>query len=229
MKNYLIIGASSGIGKALSSRLKSKHHVYGTYLKNEILDPEIKSFSMDVLSPEMETLPLPEVLDGFVYCPGSIVLKPFARITTTDFIQDYELQFLGMVRSLQTVLPALKKAENASIVLFSTVAVQNGFPFHTLVSASKGAIEGFAKALAAELAPKIRVNVIAPSLTHTPLASNLLQTQEKIESNAARHPLRRIGSPEDIAAMAEFLLGEEASWITGQVMKVDGGISTLKV
>ena len=229
MKNYLIVGASTGIGKALALQLKTKHNVWGTYLKNEIQDPEINSFCLDVLSPEMETFPLPEVLDGFVYCPGSIVLKPFARFTTRDFIQDYELQFLGMVRTLQAVLPALKKSENASIVLFSTVAVQSGFPFHTLVSASKGAIEGFAKALAAELAPKIRVNVIAPSLTHTPLASSLLQTQEKIESNAARHPLRRIGSPEDIASMAEFLLGENASWITGQVMKVDGGISTLKV
>ena len=130
---------------------------------------------------------------------------------------------------IQQALPKLKNSANASIILFSTVAVQSGLPFHTQVAASKGAIEGFTKALAAELSPKIRVNCIAPSLTDTPLAATLLNSDQKRETNALRHPLKRIGTPEDIANMAEFLLSEKASWITGQIMHVDGGMSSLKV
>ncbi|MEP6597760.1 MAG: SDR family oxidoreductase, partial [Ginsengibacter sp.] len=117
---------------------------------------------------------------------------------------------------------------NASIVLFSTVAVQTGLPFHAQVAASKGALEGLTKALAAEFAPKIRVNCIAPSLTDTPLASSLLNTGQKAEANAQRHPLKRIGTTADIANLAEFILSDKASWITGQIIHVDGGISTLK-
>ena len=126
------------------------------------------------------------------------------------------------------VLPRLKKSENASIVLFSTVAVQTGLPFHTQVSASKGAIEGLARSLAAEYAPAIRVNCIAPSLTDTPLAASLLNTDQKKEVNALRHPLKRIGTTADIANMAAFLLSEKAGWITGQILHVDGGMSSLK-
>ncbi len=126
------------------------------------------------------------------------------------------------------ILPRLKKVENSSIVLFSTVAVQTGLPFHTQVAASKGAIEGLTKALAAELAPKVRVNCIAPSLTNTPLAASLLNTDQKVEANAQRHPLKRIGSTEDIANMAMFLLSDKASWITGQILHVDGGMSSIK-
>jgi NAD(P)-dependent dehydrogenase (short-subunit alcohol dehydrogenase family) len=163
------------------------------------------------------------------YCPGSINLRPFERIKPIDFEIDYKLQVIGAIKIIQAVLPKLKKAENASIVLFSTVAVQSGFPFHTQVAASKGAIEGLTKALAAEYAPKIRVNCIAPSLTDTPLAANLLNNDQKKEANAARHPLKRIGAAEDIAHIAAFLLSEKASWITGQIMHVDGGMSSLKI
>jgi NAD(P)-dependent dehydrogenase (short-subunit alcohol dehydrogenase family) len=138
------------------------------------------------------------------------------------------LQVVGAVKAIQGILPNLKQAENASVVLFSTVAVQSGFNFHTQVSASKGAIEGLTRALAAELAPGIRVNCIAPSLTDTPLAGKLLNSDEKKEANAQRHPLKRIGTPSDIASMAAFLLSGASSWMTGQVLHVDGGMSSIR-
>ncbi len=172
---------------------------------------------------------LPDTIHGLAYCPGSISLKPFARIKPEDFAKDYQLQVLGAVKVLQAALPALKNAEQASVVLFSTVAVQSGFNFHTLVSSSKGAIEGLTRALAAELAPKVRVNAIAPSITDTPLASSLLSTEEKRQANAQRHPLRKVGTPEDIANLAEFLLSPKSGWITGQIIHADGGMSSLKV
>jgi NAD(P)-dependent dehydrogenase (short-subunit alcohol dehydrogenase family) len=143
-------------------------------------------------------------------------------------MEDYHLQVLGAIKVIQNILPKLKSAENASIVLFSTVAVQLGFNFHTQVSTSKGALEGLTRALAAELAPVVRVNAIAPSLTDTPLAHKLLNNEEKKEVNGQRHPLKRIGHPKDIAEMAAFLLAEKSSWMTGQIIHVDGGISSIK-
>jgi NAD(P)-dependent dehydrogenase (short-subunit alcohol dehydrogenase family) len=172
---------------------------------------------------------LPAQIDGLVYCPGSILLKPFTRVSTEDLINDYQLQVIGAVKIIQQLLPYLKKSNAASIVLFSTVAVEMGFNFHSIVAASKGAIEGLTKALAAELAPKIRVNCIAPSITNTPLASSLLNSDEKIVANAQRHPLKKIGTASDVAAMACFLLSDQATWITGQIMHVDGGMSAIKL
>jgi NAD(P)-dependent dehydrogenase (short-subunit alcohol dehydrogenase family) len=134
-----------------------------------------------------------------------------------------------LVKAVHGVLPNLKKADCPSLVFFSTVAVKVGMPFHTSVAAAKGAIEGFAKALAAEYAPNMRVNVIAPSLTDTPLASKLLSNDSKKEKMAERHPLKRVGTKEDIAATAAFLIGDEANWITGQVLGVDGGLSTINL
>lgn len=232
MANYLIIGASSGIGKALSLRLADAgHQVYATFNKNEINseNPLIKYFQMNVLDENFSIDFLPETLNGLIYCPGSIKLRPFERIKPVDFTNDYILQVVGAIKTIQTVAPKLKRSENAAIVLFSTVAVQMGLPFHSQISASKGAIEGLTKALAAEYAPKIRVNCIAPSLTDTPLAASLLSSEEKKEANAQRHPLKRIGKPDDIANMAEFLLSPKASWITGQIMHVDGGMSAIKM
>jgi NAD(P)-dependent dehydrogenase (short-subunit alcohol dehydrogenase family) len=171
----------------------------------------------------------PDILDGLVYCPGAVNLKPFARIKPEDFISDYQLQLIGAVKVIQACLPKLKNASNPSIVLFSTVAVQTGFNFHSLVASSKGAVEGLTKALAAEFAPKIRVNCIAPSITDTPLAGALLNSVEKKEANAQRHPLKKIGKPEDLANLAEFLLSEKSGWITGQIIHSDGGMSSLKV
>jgi NAD(P)-dependent dehydrogenase (short-subunit alcohol dehydrogenase family) len=232
MQQYLVIGASSGIGLKLAELLgHSGHKVFGTYFRNEMTSQKASTeyHFLDVNDKEFNFDFLPESLDGLAYCPGSINLKPFHRITPDEFAQDYELQVVGAIKSIQAALPMLKKSGSASIVLFSTVAVQSGFNFHSQVSASKGAIEGLTRALAAELAPRIRVNCIAPSLTDTPLAEKLINTEEKKAVNAQRHPLKRIGASEDIAHMAEFLLSGKSSWITGQVLHVDGGISTLKV
>ena len=231
MANYLIIGASSGIGKKLAEQLSSAgHNVFGTYFKNEIQSDNalLAYHPLNVLDETIALDFLPETLAGVIYCPGSINLKPFERIKAADFISDYNLQVAGAVKVILAVASKLKATENASIILFSTVAVQMGLPFHTQVAASKGAIEGLTKALAAEYAPKIRVNCIAPSLTDSPLAASLLNSDQKREANALRHPMKRIGTTEDIAFMAEFLLSPKASWITGQIMHVDGGMSGIK-
>lgn len=231
MKSYLIIGASSGIGKSLAEILaKSGDQVFGTYFETEVTSAHSNlSYSpLNVLDESWNLDFLPEALDGFVYCPGSINLKPFARIKPQEFLEDYQLQVVGLIKILQAVLPKIKASKNSSIVLFSTVAVQTGFPFHTQVASSKGAIEGLTKSLAAELAPHSRVNAIAPSITDTPLAGKILNSDEKKEANAQRHPLKKIGTPEDIAEMAAFLLSDKSSWITGQILHVDGGISQLK-
>lgn len=228
MKNILVVGASSGIGDCLTELLQREgNRVFGTYRSNELSGDQFHY--LDVLEEDLKLDFLPEVLDGVVYCPGSINLKPFARIKAVAFEADYKLQVVGAIKVLQAALKALKKSSSASIVLFSTVAVQSGFNFHSQVAASKGALEGLTRALAAELAPKIRVNCIAPSLTDTPLAAKLLNSEEKKLANAQRHPLKKIGTPEDIAEMAAFLLSDKAAWISGQVMHVDGGMSKLKI
>ncbi len=232
MANFLIIGSSSGIGLALAKQLIGEgHQVYGTYNKTSIasVDGFAHVQPLNVLDENPDFSFLPDALDGVVYCPGSVVLKPFARIKPEDFVADYQLQLVGAVKVIQACLPKLKNATNPSIVLFSTVAVQTGFNFHSLVASSKGAVEGFTKALAAELAPKVRVNCIAPSITDTPLAAALLSSDEKKEANAQRHPLKKIGKPEDLANLASFLLSEKSSWITGQILHADGGMSSLKV
>jgi len=230
MKNYLIIGASSGIGKALAEQLASAgNQVFGTYNLNKTENsPNIHFHHLDVVT-DFKLDFLPEQLDGIAYCPGAINLKPFKRLKVESFTEDFNLQVLGAIKVIQAALPSLTKSENASILLFSTVAVQSGFNFHTQVAVSKGAIEGLTKSLAAELAPKVRVNAIAPSLTDTPLASKLLSTDEKRAANAERHPLKRIGTAADIAQTAAFLLSEKSAWITGQIIHVDGGMSSLKV
>ncbi|MCA0446835.1 MAG: SDR family oxidoreductase [Bacteroidetes bacterium] len=232
MANYFIIGGSSGIGKRLSSQLaEAGHQVFSTYFKNraEPEHPSISCHYLNVLDENIDLDFLPETLNGLIYCPGSINLRPFARLNPADFTTDFNLQVVGAIKVIQAALPKLKASSNSSIVLFSTVAVQSGFNYHSLVSTSKGAIEGLTKALAAEFAPTIRVNCIAPSLTDTPLAANFINTTTKLETNAQRHPLKRIGTTEDIANMAEFLLSEKSGWITGQILHVDGGISTLKI
>ena len=231
MQNYFIIGGSSGIGQQLAMQLaESGNQVIATFNKKDpvVENPHIHFHHLNVLKETFSLDFLPDELAGLVYCPGSINLRPFERLKPEDFETDYKLQVIGAVKLIQLVLPRLKKSENASIVLFSTVAVQTGLPFHTQVAASKGALEGLTKALAAEYAPKIRVNCIAPSLTDTPLAASLLNNEQKKETNALRHPLKRIGTTEDIANMAVFLLSRKASWITGQILHVDGGMSSLK-
>ncbi|MBN2747752.1 MAG: SDR family oxidoreductase [Bacteroidales bacterium] len=228
MKNFLVIGGSSGIGKQISTMLVSEGHaVFSSYNTNYIPDNKnVKYFPLNVL--EKIELPnwLPEQIDGFVYCPGSISLKPFHRLTKESFLMDYELNVLGALEILKQILPRLK---SASVVFFSTIAAQKGMKYHAQVAASKGAIEGITHALAAELAPNIRVNAVAPSLTETPLSASLLKTDQQREGNAKRHPLQRFGNVEDIAAAVCFLLSEKSSWITGQVLHVDGGFSTINL
>ncbi|MFQ3336694.1 MAG: NAD(P)-dependent dehydrogenase (short-subunit alcohol dehydrogenase family) [Flavobacteriales bacterium] len=230
MKNYLIIGGSSGIGKALTEQLAIEGYVYSTFNKNETESniPNVNYYHLDVTSSEIELNNLPEEVHGLAYCPGSINLMPFKRIKPAQFAEDFELQVNGAIKVIQKVLPNLKAASNSSILLFSTIAVQTGFNFHAQVAASKGAIEGLTRSLAAEFAPKIRVNAIAPSLTDTPLASKLLSTDEKKEANAQRHPLKSIGSAENIAELGVFLLSEKSKWITGQIIHADGGMSSIK-
>lgn len=223
-KNILIIGGNSGIGKSIIEKLEP----LGANIFSYHRTGEGKNH-FDVTEKFENIDGLPEVIDGLVYCPGSINLKPFHRFSIDDFQKDYEINVLGAVKVLQACLKGLKKSESASVVLFSTVAVQVGLGFHSSISSAKGAVEGLAKSLAAEWAPnKIRVNVVAPSLTETPLAGALLGNEDKKEASNKRHPLGRYGQPEDIAAAAVFLLSQDASWMTGQVLHPDGGLSSVK-
>ena len=228
MKNILLIGGSYGIGAAIATQLKDTHKVYIASRTQENMPHGVTHLDFDVLSDDVTSLELPDQIDGLVYCPGSINLKPFKRIKPQTFQEDLEVNFLSLVKVVQGLLPKLSASHQASLVFFSTVAVKVGMPFHTSVSASKGAIEGFAKALAAEYAPKMRVNVIAPSLTDTPLAGRLLSSEDKKQRMGGMHPLKRIGTSLDIANTACFLLSEQSSWMTGQILGVDGGKSTLQ-
>ncbi len=232
-KNILLIGASSGIGLA-TARLLSKLNA-NLYTASRTHSPELAELNttfleLDVTQPLGTALDgLPEVLHGVVYCPGSIKLRPFERIPVADFQADFQLNVLGAVQVLQACMKRLKKADGASIVLFSTVAADTGMSFHASIATAKAAVEGLTRALAAEYAASnIRVNCVAPSLTDTPLAAALLNSPEKQEAGAKRHPLQRIGQPLDLAYMTSFLLSDHSSFITGQVMNVDGGMGNLK-
>lgn len=231
-KNYLIIGGSTGIGLAIVQQLLAAGHrvVAVSRTRGQLSDhPQLTHIQADILTDELPTDQLPDVLHGLAYCPGSIVLKPFRSLKLTQFEEDFRINLLGAVQSIQAVLKKLQQADQSSIVLFSTVAVGKGMPFHASIAAAKGAVEGLTRSLAAELAPGIRVNCIAPSLTDTPLAGKLLATPEKKEAAGTRFPLKRVGESEDIARMGVFLLGEESSWMSGQVIGLDGGQSTLAV
>ena len=223
-KNIVIIGGNSGIGKALANDLSLKGASLFLYSKSGE-----GTFALDV-STDFDAIPnLPEVIDGVVYCPGTINLKPFHRTSIADFQQEMDVNFFGAVRVLQACLKGLKKSQSPSVVLFSTVAVKMGMGFHASISAAKGAIEGLTRSLAAEWAPaKIRVNAIAPSLTDTPLAASLLATPERKEASDKRHPLGRVGTAQDISNAAAYLLAEDSSWMTGQILHLDGGMSSLK-
>jgi len=218
-RKTLIIGGTKGIGQAILEKLKSHecHVISRSYSARQ------NHYALDVLQDE---LPEIEGLNNIVYCPGSITLKPFHRLTVEDFISDYRVNVLGAVRVLQFYFKELKK-NKGSVVLFGTVASQQGMSFHASISAAKGGLESLARSLAAEWAPNIRVNVVNPSLTDTPLAEALLSTDQKRENAAQRHPLKKIGSPEDIAEAAIFCL--ENQWVTGQTIGVDGGMSTVRV
>ena len=218
-KKTLIIGGTKGIGKAILEEL-SGHECFVISRSESTLS---NHFMVDALTDE-----LPEIdgLTGIVYCPGSINLKPFHRLTQDDFLDDYQKNVLGAVRVLQFYFRTLKK-NKGSVVLFGTVASQQGMPFHASIAAAKGGLEALARSLAAEWAPNIRVNIVNPSLTDTPLAEALLSTDQKRENAAQRHPLKKIGTPKDIAKAAVFCLENE--WLTGQTIGVDGGMSSVRV
>lgn len=229
-KNIVIVGASSGIGEGLLKKLSAKNLILA-YSRSRGASDDYKNVqhrNLDVTAESLELGDLPDIIDGLVYCPGTINLKPFRRLSEEDFINDFRINVTGAVKVIQQIYPNLRKSEYASIVMFSTVAVRMGMNFHSTVAASKGAVEGLVKSLAAEFAPKIRVNAVAPSLTDTPLAESLLSTDSRRESSTNMHPLKRIGSVEDQVNAAMFLLGSESSWITGQVLHVDGGLSSIK-
>lgn len=228
-KNILIIGASSGIGYALAKELlQLGANVYSASRQQP--DLSVNHTMFDAGNPQsFDSNFLPDTLDGLVYCPGTIVLKPFQRLSSQDFINDFQVNVLGAIHIIQAALARLKHANGASVVLFSTVAVQTGMSFHASVAASKGALEGLTRSLAAEFAPfNIRVNAIAPSLTNTPLAKNLLSSPEKIEASNKRHPLGRVGSPDDMTGMLKLLLSADSAWMTGQILHIDGGMGNLK-
>ena len=228
-KNILIIGGSSGIGQALVELLQDSNTIFVANRTSEGIDTQkVNYIKYDAIEGPLDTSVLPDQLDGFVYCPGSINLRPFKGLKPETFLNDFEINVLGAVKSLQAVLKNLLESPQASIVLFSTVAVQTGMPFHASVAAAKGAIEGLTRSLAAEYAPKFRVNTIAPSITDTPLANKFLNNEVKLEKAKERHPLKNIGSAKDIAHTARFLLSDESKWMTGQIVHLDGGIGDLK-
>ncbi|WP_405396702.1 SDR family NAD(P)-dependent oxidoreductase [Maribacter sp. Asnod2-G09] len=228
MKNILLIGGSHGIGLSMVKELQETHNIFVASRTDEQLQYEnITHIEFDVTKDELDISQLPEKLDGFIYCPGSINLKPFKMMSLDTMKDDMELNFFAMVKIVKQIISLMN--DDSSMVFFSTIAVGTGMPFHTSVAAAKGAIEGFAKSMAAEYAPKVRVNVIAPSLVDTPLAKRLLNNDKKREMMSERHPLKRVGNPEDIANAAVFLLSDKSTWMTGQIIGVDGGLSTLNI
>lgn len=232
MKNIVIIGCGQGIGFAAAKILSENNNVIGISRSenSEVGNLNIEFHQLDILLGNLDEINFPDVIDGLVYAPGSINLKPFNRLSTDDFKNDFEVNVLGAVKTIQKLLPNLKKSESASVVLFSSVAAKLGMPFHASISASKSAVEGLTKSLAAELsAQKIRVNAIALSLTDTNLASQLLCTAEKREASGKRHPLQRIGNADEIGKMVEFLLSKNSAWITGQIIGIDGGMGSVKL
>lgn len=228
MKHILLIGGSYGIGLEMARHLSQKHHVYVASRSNEQLQRlDVTHIPFDTLTEDISDKNIPKKLDGFVYCPGSINLKPFKSLGIDTIQNDMEINFIALAKTVRSIIDRMNKG--GSMLFFSTVAVGRGMPFHTSVAAAKGAIEGFARALAAEYAPKLRVNVIAPSLVDTPLSERLLGSEKKQAMMDRRHPLKRVGTARDIAKMGVFLLEDDSSWITGQVIGVDGGMSSLNV
>ncbi|MEC7158729.1 MAG: SDR family oxidoreductase [Bacteroidota bacterium] len=231
MKTYVVFGGSRGIGAALVSILLKDGHSVLNVSRNDSEENHVNLsyHSLDVLEQDWASLPALQEIHGLAYCPGSIDLKPLRRVSVEDMEEAMDVNLYGALRAIQWAYPVMRKTPNAAVVLFSTVAVSQGMPFHTVVASAKGAVEGFTKSLAAEFAPKVRVNCIAPSLTDTELAGDLLRDDKRREASAERHPLKRIGQREDIAHAAQYLLGEESSWVTGQVLHVDGGMSSIRV
>ena len=227
MKKIIIIGGSKGIGKAITENLLKDHQVVNiSRTSPNFQHANLSHFTCDVLTGD---LPEIEAADGLIYCPGSINLKPFNRLSVEDFKTDFEINVIGAVKCLQAYTKALAKSESASVVLFSTVATKLGMPFHASVATAKSAVEGLTKSVAADLAPKIRVNAIAPTITDTELAAKFLRNERMIESTIQRHPLKKYLEPSEVAAMAEYLISDVSKSISGQIFNLDCGIVSLKL
>lgn len=227
MKTIVVIGGSKGIGNAIVNALVESHHIVNISRTSPVEEhPNLTHYNCDILSEELPDL---ESVDGLVYCPGSINLKPVSRLSLDDFREDFEINVLGAVKAIQKYLPLLKKGVNPSILLFSTVAAKLGMPFHASIATSKSGVEGLVKSLGAELAPTIRVNAIAPTVTDTELASKLLRNEKMIENITERHPLKKFLNPEEVAGMAEFLLSDKAASLSGQIFEMDCGIVSFKI
>lgn len=231
-KTFVIIGGTSGIGLSVVTRLaKENHHLYvGSRHRQNIQDLNNSTFFYcDVTKNTFDIPKNVDRIDGLMYCPGSLKLIPFRRIKEEDVQKEFTLNVYGLLNAIKYFLPHLKANNNtSSIVLFSSVAVTVGMKYHTLIGATKGAVEGITRSLAAEFAPKIRVNAIAPSITKTPLSKRYLSNEKMKTDLDNRHPLKRIGKTEDISQAAVYLLSEQSSWITGQIIHVDGGISSIR-
>jgi NAD(P)-dependent dehydrogenase (short-subunit alcohol dehydrogenase family) len=224
MSKTLIVGGTKGIGLEIANLMADKECVIFSRSESLSNNPKHTHYKLDVLS---NNYPEIEGLSQIIYCPGTINLKPFRSLKDADFDHDFSINVMGAVKVIQHYQRAISKADNASILLFSTVAVTQGMPFHASIAASKGAVEGLTKSLAAEFAGKIRVNCIAPTITDTPLASGILRNEEAIKRSNDRHPTKRINNVSDVASTAVFLL--QNNNISGQIINVDGGMSTLKV
>jgi len=227
MKKVLIIGGSKGIGRAVIEKLHSSYDIINISRTRPNLFPEgIEHHSCDVLSDELPDI---ESIDALIYCPGSINLKPIGRLSEKDFKDDFEINVLGAIRVIQKYLNSLKSGNDPTVLLFSTVAVKLGMPFHSSIAVAKAGVEALVRSLGAELAPKIRFNAIAPTITDTELAVKLLRNDAMKEKMSERHPMKAYLQPEDVAEMAEFLISEKGRRISGQVIELDCGIVSFKI
>jgi NAD(P)-dependent dehydrogenase (short-subunit alcohol dehydrogenase family) len=227
MKNIVIIGGSKGIGNAIASQMVGENKVVNiSRSAPTVTHPNLKHYELNVLEDE---LPEIENIDVLIYCPGSINLKPIMSLSIDDFRNDFEINVIGAVKAIQKYLPALKKGNNPSILLFSTVAAKLGMPFHASIATAKSGVEGLVKSLGAELAPTIRVNAIAPTITETSLSANILRNDRMKENMIERHPMKGYLKPEEVAGMAQFLISENAKSVSGQVFEMDYGIVSFKI
>ena len=227
MNKVIIVGGSRGIGKEIINELVNDNMIINlSRNKPELTHTNLTHHNVDILTDDLPEL---EDVSSLIYCPGSINLKPINRISLDEFREDFEINVIGAIKAIQKYLPCLKKSNDASILLFSTVATKLGMPYHSSVAASKSAIDGLVKTLGAELAPKIRVNAIAPTITKTDLASKFLRNEKVIENMIERHPLKKILMPEEVSKMAKFLVSKDASSISGQIFNLDAGIVSFKL
>jgi len=227
MRNIVIIGGSKGIGNAVLQQQLEQNRVFNiSRTEPDFTHSNLTHFSLNVLQDE---LPKIENIDTLVYCPGSITLKPISGLSVDDFRTDFEINVIGAVKVIQKYLPVLKKGNQPSIVLFSTVAVKLGMPFHASIATAKAGVEGLVKSLGAELAPTIRVNAIAPTITETSLSASILRNDRMKENMIERHPMKSYLKPDEVANMVDFLISEKANSISGQIFEMDYGLVSFKI